>query len=319
MMRLLAVILSAVSWPSLISRALGGAAPRPMPQLAALAPAATVPAIAAVPVAAARSWRLALALAVPAAVLTCWQLPPRRPGEARPAAGDQEARGAAGELRILTLNVQAGQAEVELLPGVLASLRVDVLVAQEVSPEAVARLGQAGLADVLPYGVVDDRPANAGTAIWSRWPLRPAEPLHGLASAAPRAVLTLDGQPVTITGVHLLAPVNYREGEWQHELALVRSRPGLAGGPELLAGDFNATRDHRPYRQLLAAGYLDCADAARRRRWPALTWPSGQRRLPVMRLDHVLATRDDFTVLESRTVLVPGTDHRGVLAIVRAR
>ncbi len=317
MMRLLAVILSAVSWPSLVCRALGGVSPRPKPQLAALAPVATVPAVAAVPVAAARSWRLALALAVPAAILTWWQLPPRRPPGRRPAAASQDARGTAGELRILTLNVESGQAEVELLPGLLASLRVDVLIAQEVSPETVVRLDRAGLPGVLPYGVVDDRPANAGTAIWSRRPLQPAEPLRGLASAAPRAVLTLDGQPVTITAVHLLAPV-YRDREWLQELALLASRQGLDGGAELLAGDFNATRDHRPFRRLLAAGYIDCADAAARRRWPAVTWPSGRRRLPVMRLDHVLATRDDFTVLESRTVLVPGTDHRGVFTVVRA-
>ena len=319
MMGLLALVLSAVSWPSLVCRALGGAAPRPLPQLAALAPAAAVPAVAAVPVAAARSWRLALVLAVPAAVLTWWQLPPRRPDDGDAHGGDREGRGATSELRLLTLNVEAGRAEVELLPGVLADLRVDVLVAQEVNPETVARLDQAGLPGVLPYGVVDARPANAGTAIWSRRPLRPAEPVRGLASAAPRVVLTLDGRPVTITAVHLLAPVNHRDGDWQRELALLGSRPGLAGGPELLAGDFNATRDHGPFRRLLAAGYLDCADAARHRRWPAVTWPSGRRRLPVLRLDHVLATREDFTVRESRTVLIPGTDHRGVFAVVRAR
>jgi endonuclease/exonuclease/phosphatase family metal-dependent hydrolase len=36
----------------------------------------------------------------------------------------------------------------------------------------------------------------------------------------------------------------------------------------------------------------------------------------VMRLDHVLVSRAGAVVRAARTVAVPGTDHRGVLAIV---
>jgi endonuclease/exonuclease/phosphatase (EEP) superfamily protein YafD len=255
MMRVLALALSALSWPSLVCRALGGGPPRPLTQLAALAPAATVPAIAAVPVGAARSWRLALALAVPAAVLTCWQLPPRYPDDRERAAGYP---GGARAMRVLTLNFEGGEAEAEQLARLLAGHHVDVLAGQEVTPEALARLEKAGLPDVLPHGVVDARPAYSGSAIWS-------------------------------------------------------------DGPQLLAGDFNASKDHRPFRRLVAAGYVDCADAAWRRQWPAVTWPSGRWRRPVMRLDHVLASRADFTVQDSRTVLVAGTDHRGVLVSLRLR
>ncbi|HEX9066000.1 MAG TPA: endonuclease/exonuclease/phosphatase family protein [Streptosporangiaceae bacterium] len=309
MMRMVALALSAVSWPSLASRALGGAAPRPLPQLAALAPAATVPAVAAVPVAATRSWRLALALAVPAAVLAGWQLPPRRPRDAQPDGPD--------ELRLLTLNAEAGQADAEQLVGVLASLRVDVLAGQEITPELVARLDKAGLSDLLPYAVVDAAPAYSGAAVWSRWPLRAAEPVAGLTSAAPRAELNLGGRPVTVTSVHVLSPVHGRDGGWQHELGLLGSLAAEAGRPALLAGDFNASRDHGPFRRLVASGYVDCADVARKRPWPAVTWPSGRRRLPVMRLDHVLASRGDFTVRESRTIRIAGTDHRAVFAVLR--
>lgn len=309
MIRVLALVLSAVSWPSLASRALGGGPPRPKPELAALAPVATVPALAAVPVAAARSWRLALALAVPAVVLTCWQLPPRRARDAE----DQEA---GAELRLLTLNLEGGKAAAERLVAVLAALQADVLAAQEVTPGAIAQFGLAGLADLLPYGVVDVRPGYTGTAIWSRWPLRPAGQVPGLVSASPRAVFELAGQQVSVTAVHVMSPVHEGGRRWQQELALLSSRV-RAGERELIVGDFNATRDHRVFRRLLAAGCLDCADAARQRRWPALTWPSGRWRRPAMRLDHVLASRGDFIVRESRTVLVPGTDHRGVLAVMR--
>ena len=70
-------------------------------------------------------------------------------------------------------------------------------------------------------------------------------------------------------------------------------------------GDFNASRDHQPFRELLAAGFVDCADAARHRTWPGFTWPTSwdlysdrenqrfpDRRAPaLMRLDHVLVSR----------------------------
>jgi endonuclease/exonuclease/phosphatase family metal-dependent hydrolase len=77
--------------------------------------------------------------------------------------------------------------------------------------------------------------------------------------------------------------------------------------PQVVAGDFNATRDHGPFRELLAAGFVDCADSSRS--WPGFTWPS----LPVMRLDHVLVSRT-ATVPMARTIRVPRTDHHGVLA-----
>jgi endonuclease/exonuclease/phosphatase (EEP) superfamily protein YafD len=316
MMRVLALLLSAVSWPSLVCRALGGKPPDPRPRLAALAPAATIPAVAAVPVAAVRSWRLALALAVPAAVLIGWQLPPRRPGEARAGASAQEA---GPQLRVLTANIEGASAEAEHLCEVLAVVAADVLLAQEVTQDAADRLERAGLRELLPYGVVDARPGHAGTAIWSRWPLRASDPAPGLALAAPRAVLDLGGRTVHLAAVHVMAPLGGRERRWQRDLALLAALARPAGRAVVLAGDFNATRDHGPFRDLLAAGYLDSADAARRRRWPAMTWPSGHRGRPVMRLDHVLVSREDFAVVESRTVRIAGSDHRGVLAVLRLR
>ena len=87
------------------------------------------------------------------------------------------------------------------------------------------------------------------------------------------------------------------------------------GGPHVVAGDFNATRDHRPFRELLAAGFADCADVSQNRSWPGFAWPAEGRALPVMRLDHVLVSRT-ATVPMTRTIRVPRTDHHGVLAAI---
>jgi endonuclease/exonuclease/phosphatase family metal-dependent hydrolase len=85
--------------------------------------------------------------------------------------------------------------------------------------------------------------------------------------------------------------------------------------PQVLAGDFNATRDHGPFRELLAAGFLDCADSSQNWSWPGFTWPATGRVLPVLRLDHVLVSRT-AAVPMTRTIRVPCTDHHGVLTAI---
>ncbi len=89
---------------------------------------------------------------------------------------------------------------------------------------------------------------------------------------------------------------------------MIQQALATADEPQVVAGDFNATRDHRPFRELPAAGFLDCADSSQNRFRPGFTWPS----LPVMRQDHVLVSRT-ATVPMARTMRVPSTDHHGVL------
>jgi endonuclease/exonuclease/phosphatase (EEP) superfamily protein YafD len=318
-----ALLLAALAIPPLVGRVLGGAPPNPVPKLAALAPAATVPAAAAVALAATYAWWLAILLAVPATVLAIWQLPPRRPRPSRaspprqsPGNGPPGNEPAATRIVMLTVNTLGGNARAENIVRSVREQHVDVLAVQELTPGLACRLAEAGLTDLLPCNELQALPGHGGTGIWSRWPVQPLPPVGGLACAAPRAVLSIAGQPVTVTAIHLLTPLR-RERQWQRELGLLQSVLTSTAGPQLVAGDFNATRDHGPFRRLLDAGFYDCADAASKRRWPAFTWPSGRHGIPVMRLDHVLATRAHFAVQGSRTVWFPGTDHRGVLAVVQ--
>ena len=73
-----ALILTALALPPLLARLTGGHPPTRITQLAALAPIAVVPATAAVIIAAATAGWPAAPLAVPAAILWIWQLPPRK-------------------------------------------------------------------------------------------------------------------------------------------------------------------------------------------------------------------------------------------------
>jgi endonuclease/exonuclease/phosphatase (EEP) superfamily protein YafD len=327
---LVAAVLTAACLPFLVARAAGGLPPNPGPKLAALAPAGIVPAVAGVVVAALSSWWLALILAVPALLLVAWQLPPVRPGRQGPVrqgpvrrAREPAQPGPGGRgtpLRVLTLNVKGGSADAEAITATVAALQVDVLAVQELTSGLVRRLALSGLADLLPQSQLEPREGSAGTGLWARWPLIPLPPVDGLIAAAPRArIEPPGGPPVTITAVHPVAPVADREHRWRQELGLIQA--ALAGtiGPQLTAGDFNASRDHRAFRALLRSGFVDCADAARHRAWPGFTWPADRRYPPLMRLDHVLASRRGAVVHEARPVRVPGTDHQGVLAVLEFR
>jgi endonuclease/exonuclease/phosphatase (EEP) superfamily protein YafD len=129
--------------------------------------------------------------------------------------------------------------------------------------------------------------------------------------------VTVDpGQPVTITLVHPHAPVADRQAYWREDLdLLLRSLPAVTGH-HLLIGDFNASRDLRPFRRLLQAGYADSSDIARKRPWPGLTFPANVKIPPLMRLDHILVSPTGPLVHETRHLHVPGTDHLGVLAVM---
>ena len=308
-----AAALTLMSLPFLIARGTGGQPPNPGPKLAALAPVGIVPAVAGVAVAAVSSWWLALVLAVPALILVAWQCPPLRP-RPRTRRG-QHPTGPV--LRVLTLNLKGGSADAEAVTASVAALEVDILAVQELTDGLVRRLALSGLDDILPQSHIDPREGSRGTGLWARWPLTPLAPVAGTLAATPRArIHPPGGLPVTVTAVHPVAPVADQEHRWWQELELIQATLAGTTGPQLAAGDFNASRDHRAFRALLRSGFVDCADAARHRAWPGLTWPADRRYPPLMRLDHVLAPRGRVIVHEARTVRVPDTDHLGVLAVL---
>ena len=299
---------------------MGGEPPDPFPKLAALAPLATCFAVGGVAVAGFASWWLALLLACPASLLAAWQIPPRRPRRSRSAkataTGPNSAPGSP-HLTVMTLNLLKGSADAAALVRNLVKHRVDVLAVQELTPGAVAALVREGLTDLLPYCHLDPRTGSKGGGLWARWPLAPCPPPGRFTKAALRARLDMGGRwPVTVMVVHPVAPLRGKERRWQSELAQLRSVLAKSEGPQIVAGDFNASRDHRSFRDLLAVGLIECADAAQRRSWPGHTWPTHRLMPAIMRLDHVLISQIGITVRESHMISIPGTDHRGVLAVL---
>ncbi|MEV3980343.1 endonuclease/exonuclease/phosphatase family protein [Nonomuraea sp. NPDC049758] len=239
---------------------------------------------------------LVTVLALGAAVL------PRALPDAAPA-----AHGA--PLRVLAANLLVGTADAAELTAQVRSLRPDVLTLQEFTPVAERRLAAAGLRELLPYAVTWPAKGVGGSAVYARHPLTAGELIEAGGFGQATAVLKHPGgAQVEIVSVHPCAPK--RTGRQPCWLAGLERLPRGGGRLRVLAGDFNATLDHLPLRELLAAGYRDAADAMGR--GLSTTW-GGWGPLPGVTIDHVLAG-DRMAVRDFRVLAPVGSDHRPVYA-----
>jgi len=233
----------------------------------------------------------------------------------RPRAARRTQPAASGPvLRVLTVNLLCGRADVEAVVALVRQTGADVLFLQELTGDAVTRLKQAGLGDLMPQKAPEPRGGPRGSGIYSRFPLSDGPPLVPVHAAQPTAVLKLPGgEMVELACVHPhppRPPWSRGVARWRRELAVL---PPPGELPRVLAGDFNATLDHAVFRSVLRLGYADAALQAGKALTP--TWgPAGRPAL--ITIDHVLVDRR-CAVLASAVHAVPGSDHRAVYAEVR--
>jgi endonuclease/exonuclease/phosphatase (EEP) superfamily protein YafD len=154
----------------------------------------------------------------------------------------------------------------------------------------------------------------SGTALLAREPLEPLPGRDAGDHAQPQARLRIAGAPpVLLTAVHPAPPLSDdREDRWADSLAALPAATGDA--VHVLAGDFNATLDHRALRGVLDRGYADAAERAGAGLRP--TWPALPRRALPITIDHVLVDRR-VRVERVRVERIPGSDHRAVIAELR--
>lgn len=234
----------------------------------------------------------------------------RRWGVRGPSGGDD-----ARPIRLLSANVLIDNHRIEPFAAVLAHLRPDIVVLQELSPWHRSALEARGALSVAAFPwrlVLDDELASQGIGVWSRYPLTNAVPWEVSGNRQIRADLQVPGAAsVSLFGLHLPPPWPWTAKHWALALADVDRAARTAKGPVLLAGDLNATWDHRRLRKLGGRGLRDAAREAGR--GLTLTWPTdGRYRWPLFRIDHVLVPAD-VAVREYQTVPVPGSDHRALV------
>jgi endonuclease/exonuclease/phosphatase (EEP) superfamily protein YafD len=248
----------------------------------------------------------ALAGAALAAVVAPRAIPRRQPAADGPV------------LRVLTVNLLNGRAAGGQLVELVRSTGADVLFVQELTEDAVSRLKQAGLSDLLPHEVTDIIGYRyRGSGIYARYPLQPGLTIGPSYASQPTARLDLPwGRSVQLVCVHPHPPMPPWHApaapRWRFELAAL---PPPGDLPVILAGDYNATLDHAEFRRLLRLGHVDAASQVGNGLVP--TWgPEPNGRPTLLPFDHVLID-PRCAVLATSTHQLPCSDHRALYAELR--
>ena len=254
-----------------------------------------------------RRWAVACIATIALTLLVVAVLPRALPNDSPP--GTDGGR----RLVIMSINLDDGRADVTEIMRLVRRHRVDVLSLQEFKAGASERLEGAGARALFPHRVVHPRSRGGGSALLARRdiPLKAMGDERGATQAAARTT-SLSTTPLAFAVVHPPHPTSDLEAAvWE---ATLRALPPAGGdGPlQILAGDFNATLDHRELRRVLERGYRDAADAVGRGLDP--TWPVGYKQPPIT-IDHVMVD-ERIDVREFSTHEVGGTDHRAVITQV---
>jgi endonuclease/exonuclease/phosphatase (EEP) superfamily protein YafD len=249
-------------------------------------------------------------LALVGLVLHAAWFAPRVVGEVPEPAADAEP------VVVMTSNLLKGEGDGARLIEEVGEHDVDLLVATEITRSALEKMEAAGLRSLLPFreGNPGADGTVPGTMVFSNQPTVLLDVLD-----TPMGALVVETGGLTLIAVHPSTPVVPSMWRDDHAviLAAVEERH-----PDLVVGDFNATPDQAPMRALDNAGYRDSVELTNGGFQP--TWPvNGLFGLigflgPIAPIDHVLVS-DDWTVTETETTELGGTDHKPVVAVVARR
>lgn len=231
--------------------------------------------------------------------------------------GTTDEPGGGTSVRVLQANIMKGEAGTENLVRTIRDRDIDIMTVEELTDDAVARLSEAGIDELLPEQFLVPKPdGGGGTGIYSRFPLNDREHLPRYAMANLSATVQLsDNEQLALFAVHPMAPYPMPSWKWADEMERLREAvhtrvkddPDL---PVLVSGDFNSTYSHTRYRTFLTDGFVDVAEkigAGTTPTFPADSW------LPAMiGIDRMIVR--SMTVQEFEPVTLDESDHQGLFA-----
>jgi endonuclease/exonuclease/phosphatase family metal-dependent hydrolase len=243
-------------------------------------------------------------------------------------APEEEVPREAGDLRVMTFNIQSGAHGLDEVAQVIRSAGPDVVALQEVDVGSVRAGGldqvaelaaRTGLTHHAHFRTTDLYGGAYGVALLSRFPLeaRAQHPLPVPEGDEPRtlahAVLRVGEREVSVYATHLTRrPFNARV-RLQQSVAILRLFE-KDPRPKLLMGDLNDDPDSTPVR-LLKREMTDVF--ASTGRGPSGTYPLPLF-LPTLRIDYVLVDRA-FSACNSRVLRVGVSDHYPVIADIHLK
>lgn len=218
-------------------------------------------------------------------------------------------------LSIGSLNMRFGLADPQATIEWMLSSELQIVSLQEVTPDAWDGLMQAGGKSAYPFSVNLSEPYAAGTVLLSQYPILSSSDVSGTTfNNAIARVVTPDGV-VAVVALHPAAPGPFRQERFNADWDLLM--PVIAGiaGPVVLAGDFNATPNHKQLRELSGQGFTSAATesgAGFAFTWPTISKPG----FPIARLDHIMYRGSNWEPTSFTVTDIPGSDHRAIATIL---
>ena len=236
----------------------------------------------------------------------------------------------AGAVSVLSLNTEREGADVEAVVGLADAVGADVLVLPETTQRYGRRLAEAlteqkkesgtqppSFAVFSATGLAGQGIDQNSDPVYSTTVLvssrlggyRQVEESVGAGFGTVRLEPESGDGPV-IVGAHTYPPLPGAMMWWRNSVTDVASLCLQPPAGLIVAGDFNATRDHAPLRNLGG-----CASAGEQAGIGGLaTWPSSTgTTLLGATIDHVLVDGTVWKGKGGRVVAIPGTDHRAIV------
>lgn len=270
-----------------------------------------------------RRWLAALVAVACVATQVSWQLPFFESSASLPAESTRSVTTASPNpidayARVMTLNVYKGAADPATIVNLVSANRIEVLALQETTDEFVKALEAAGIKRYLPYSNVASSDGVYGNGLWSVTPLEDPErdEVNSSASFMPSGTVSFsDGRTkIRFVSVHTTSPTRGYWSLWKRsldELGMMRTRTDRR---YVFMGDFNATYDHAPFRDMLGSRFSDATRQAGR--GLMFTWPANRSPLPRFAgIDHIVI---DQGIVAGRVEVhaVPGSDHAALIATI---
>jgi endonuclease/exonuclease/phosphatase (EEP) superfamily protein YafD len=212
--------------------------------------------------------------------------------------------------RVFHMNVlRPNTAFHEVIAQALAS-DADVISVQEVGTEWALVLSR-DLHSCYPYAHIEPRSNCYGIALFSKIPFTGVRTITLQGTPFIEALLVVSDRKVRLLAVHATSPTSYDHFRRRNE-QLCGLGEYLAGQdtPTIVVGDLNTVPWDRAFRRFCARTGLRSTTPTFQRTWPAIG------PFALIPLDHLLVS-PGLASVSLRTVEVPGSDHRGLLADLR--
>lgn len=237
-------------------------------------------------------------------------------GKSPPLPGQAEHHEGKPVMRVITMNTAAftfGNPAIDI-----AAWQPDIVLLQDTLPYQVRQI-----ADVL-YGGMGDYRAHQTNGVVTRWKIQ-REIRDPSRRDQQVTVRFPNGEEIEVVNVHLSTAATdlrlWNKAAWishrnnralrQRELSLTRQvleqTTSFPDTPVIFGGDFNAPATDIIHRQM-GRDFVDAFAAA------GTGWgDTYQRRFPILRIDHIYASRR-FVPVRCRVVVSKNSDHRMVVA-----